>query len=306
MAHAQLDLFDSKSFHPSSRRRGRRRNELLEVMHLAMVVARRHLNDYSCPKSKHTFTQPQLLSCLILKAYRKLTYRGTVELLEASDQLRAVLGLGERVPAHTTLSEFSKRVLRPQLLDTLVGEVLRLLQENGLVVSELAVDSTGVETSSASAHFLSRSRRARDGYVKLTLAVACTSIVLVAVVVSIGPCNDLCEAAEVLWRSSGRCGPDWALMDRGYDSESVHRFCAGWGARSYIPPVPKTADGSIRGGRGRIRCWRHRPYLAGRRWHAESFIRGMKRTCGASLSARGREALKTEAGLKALAYALRR
>jgi hypothetical protein len=311
MTHGQLDLFDPALIHPivtggGRRPRSRRRNELLQVMRLALIVARRQLNDYSCPKSKHTFTQPQLLCCLVLKTFCKLTYRGTSELLEASDQLRAVLGL-TCVPAHTTLLEFAKRTLRPQLIDTLVAQVLALLQqEHGLVVRELAIDSTGVETSSASAHFISRAKRKREGYVKLSLAVACTSIVLVSLAISIGPCNDLCEVAQVLWSASGRCRPDWTLMDKGYDAEWPHTFAAGWGATSYIPPVPKTKDGTIKSGPGRIRCGRHRPYLAGRRWHVESFISGMKRTCGATLSARSEPMLKIEAGLKALTYAIRR
>jgi len=275
-------------------------------MRLALIVCRRHLNDYSCAKSKHTFTQPQLLSCLVLKAYKKLSYRGTTELLEASDGLRQALGL-ERAPAHTTLKEFLDRVMTPQMLDELVGQVLAMLQEErGLVVGELAVDSTGVEATCASAHFVSRSKRRRNGYVKLSLAVACGNIVLVSMATTFGPTNDLCEAREVLWHASGRCRPSFAFMDKGYDAEWVHRLCRdGQGTLSYLPPVPKTADGSVKT-RHRSRCARYRPYNAGRRWHAESFISGMKRTCGSTLSSRTDRALLVEAGLKALAYAIRR
>jgi hypothetical protein len=308
MTHGQLDLFNPLLIHPAPTVRSprkTRRNELLQIMMLTLIVCRRQLNDYSCPKSKHTFTQPQLLACLILKTFLKLSYRATTELLEASDQLRYALGL-EIAPAHTTLLEFSKRTLTPALLDQLVGAVLSLCQENGIVIKELAIDSTGVETSSASAHFVSRAKRKREGYVKLSLAVACTSILLVSLVISVGPCNDLCEASEVLWKASGRCTPDWTLMDKGYDAERMHTFCASWGATSYIPPVAKTKDGTIKSGEGRMRCAQHRPYFAGKRWHVESFISGMKRTCGSTLAARSEAALKIEAGLKALAYAIRR
>ena len=55
-----------------------------------------------------------------------------------------------------------------------------------------------------------------------------------------------------------------------------------------------------------MRCATHTPLSYGRRWHVESFISGMKRTCGSTLSARGEAALFNEAGLKALAYAIRR
>ena len=308
MTHVQLDLFDPSLTHPlQPPRRRARRNELLEVARLALVVARRQLNDYSCPKSKHTFTQPQLLACLVLKAYLKLSYRGTTELLEASDALRdEALGLS-RAPAHTTLKEFAGRVLSPALLDAAVAQVLALLVERGLVVvAEVAVDSTGVETSGASAHFVSRARRARRRYAQLSLAVACGSVVLVAMALSMGPSNDLCEARELLWRAASRCRADWYFMDRGYDAEWPHALCAAAGATSYIPPVPKAADGTIKSGPGRVRCGRHVPHHYGRRWHAESFISGMKRTCGSTLAARSEPALLVEAGLKALAYAIRR
>ena len=305
MPHSQLDLFDPSVTHAPPSRQGRRRNELLEVARLSLVVARRRLDDYSCPKSRHTFTQPQLLACLVLRAYRKLTYRGTSELLDASDALREALGLSH-APAHTTLKAFCDRAVTPALLDGLVGEVLAVLQDRGLVVSELAVDSTGLEPTCASAHFVSRSKRRRRGYVKLSLAVACTSIVLVGVVPSMGPGNDLCEAAGVMWRAAGRCSPDWVFKDAGYDAERVHSFWAAAGATSHVPPVPKARDGAVRSGPGRVRCARHTPYHYGRRWHAESFISGMKRTCGSTLSARSERALLAEAGLKALAYAIRR
>ena len=313
----QLDLFDPALTHPpaSARRRRRprarrtpRRNELLEVARVALLVARRELNDYSCPKSKHTFTQPQLLACLVLRAYRKLTYRGTSELLDASDALREVLGL-THAPAHTTFKEFERRAVTPTLLDRLVGAVLALLVEAGVVVTEVAVDSTGVETSGASAHFRTRAKRERKGYVKLSMCVACTSILLVSLAVSMGPSNDLGDGArEVLWRAAGRCRPDWWLADAAFDAEWFHTFCAAsaCGASSHVPPVPKARDGTVKSGPDRVRCATHTPLNYGRRWHVESFISGLKRTCGSTLAARSERALFNEAGLKALAYAVRR
>jgi hypothetical protein len=309
MPHGQLDLFDASLVHPPVAGRGRRskrRNELLEVAALSLIVCRRYLNDYSCPKSKHTFTQPQLLSCLILRAFCKRTYRGTVDLLEASDALQLTLGLS-RVPAHTTLKVFCDRVVTPNLLDQLVGEVLALLQERGLVIEELAIDSTGVETTSASVHFQSRAKKQRNAYVKLSLAVATVSVTLVSMALSMGPSNDLCEAREVVFRAASRCNPDWVLGDKGFDAESFHTVCkSAWDCQTHVPPVPKTKDGTIKSGPDRIRCGRHRPHQYGRRWHVETFNSGMKRTCGSTLAARSEKALLAEAGLKALAYAIRR
>src|SRR5687768_1214649 len=99
-------------------------NLLLRVAAISMVVCRRHLASYSCPKSKHAFTQSQLMSCLVLRAYLKQTYRGIVEVMAVSDGLRAALGLdGGRVPHHSTLKKFADRVASPQLIDGIVGQV---------------------------------------------------------------------------------------------------------------------------------------------------------------------------------------
>jgi hypothetical protein len=305
---AQMQLFDGAVIDRGRRRSASpRRNELLDVLELAMVVARQSLSDYSCPKSNHIFTQPQLLSCLILKTYLKLTYRGVVQMLETADGLRSVIGLS-RVPAHTTLEAFAKRVLSPALLDQAVARLFELLVERGLIVREVAADSTGIETTSASVHFVSRSKKQRKGYVKLSLAVAATSIVLIASVLSMGPTNDLVEARELLWKTASRCSADWYFMDKGYDAQWPHTLIAAAGAGSFIPPVARpTKNGPvIKTGVDRLRCARHTPYHYGLRWHVESFISGMKRTCGSTLSARSEPALLIEAALKALTYAIRR
>jgi hypothetical protein len=42
---------------------------LLVVTRMALELAQKVLPPYSHPKSQHQFTQPQLLACLIVKAY---------------------------------------------------------------------------------------------------------------------------------------------------------------------------------------------------------------------------------------------
>jgi hypothetical protein len=281
---------------------------LLLVASIALLVSRRHLSRYGALKSRHTFTQPQLMACLVLKAYLKQSYRGVVEVLQCSDRLREALGLSDRVPVFQTLKEFEKRVVTPELTDAVVGQVLQLVRERGgprARVEELAVDSTGLESTPASVHFVARSGRRRRGYVKLMVAVSCTSLLAVAAVASVGPSNDGVEAPSLLWKAAARCSPHSAYFDSGFDSERNHAFCRdGWGVASFIPPVPKTPDGSVRT-RHRARCVRL-PASYGKRWHVESFISGMKRSTGSTLSARSVRSLLNEAMLKLLAYAIRR
>jgi hypothetical protein len=284
----------------------KRRNLLLDVAAIAMVVCRRHLAKYSCPRSKHTFTQAQLMSCLVLRAYLKQTYRGIIDVLESSDSLRAAVGLQDRVPAHTTLKEFAKRAVTPELLDAIIAQVLQLCRESdGTQVHEVAGDSTGVECSPRSAHYADRTGKQRGRYVKLSLAVACTSLLLVGAVASVGPSNDRVEAPALLWRIAARCQPHSVYLDSGYDGERTHAFCrAEWGVASFIPPVPRTPDGSVKSFY-RSKCV-VLPASYGKRWHAESFISGLKRSTGSTLMARSIPALLNEAMFRVLAYAIRR
>ena len=79
------------------------------VAELAMQLGGRHLADYSSTRSRHDFTQCQLMACLILRAYLKTTYRGVLELLAVSPNLREALGMADKLPHCTTLQKFSAR-----------------------------------------------------------------------------------------------------------------------------------------------------------------------------------------------------
>src|SRR3989442_13448680 len=80
-----------------------------QVAEMAMTLSRPYLADYGSTRSRHDFTQRQLLSCLVLKAYLKTTYRGVVEILAVSDGLRQSLGLTQKLPHYTALQKFSAR-----------------------------------------------------------------------------------------------------------------------------------------------------------------------------------------------------
>src|ERR1041385_4577741 len=83
--------------------------DLERVAILAMRLGSRHLADYGATRSRHDFTQRQLMACLILRAYLKTTYRGVLEFLSISPSLREELGLQDKLPHYTTLQKFSAR-----------------------------------------------------------------------------------------------------------------------------------------------------------------------------------------------------
>lgn len=279
---------------------------LVLILKLAMRVARRSVAMYACVKSRHDFTQPQLLACLVLKSVTKNDYRGVCELLELAPELRQSIGL-EKVPHWTTLQKFMVNAHVPHIVDRLLGEVLR---EVGIAnqPAMIAVDSTGLQCGVASLHYQVRQghkQSTRRKTVKLSVAVVCGAMLPVALMVDMGSSSDMQQMPALMDRIEQRTQPSHLLADAAFDAEWVHvRARERWGAQSAIPVVIKTKDGTIR------TKWRAKmcqmPAIYGKRWHAESFMSGLKRTMMSTLASRRVRTLLAEASMKVLAYALRR
>jgi hypothetical protein len=77
----------------------------------ALRLAQEALPAYSCPRSRHDFTQPQLFAVLALKTFLKTDYRGVVAFLEDFPELRGDLGLA-KVPHYSTLCYAERRLLK--------------------------------------------------------------------------------------------------------------------------------------------------------------------------------------------------
>lgn len=175
--------------------------------------------------------------------------------------------------------------------------------------AEVAIDSTGIETTSASAYFQTRSGRKRKKCVKLSVCVLCGSMIPTGLVVSWGPCNDKAVARPLLKKkSSAAVQPRTLFADAGYDAEWVHEYCRqAWGVTSWIPPAIRRDYGTVNGKyRSQMTPRRRKRNGYTKRWIVESFMSGLKRTTGSILNARQQATLFVEAGLRVLAYALRR
>src|SRR5918998_767205 len=92
----------------------------------ALEVMREVLPPYGSKFSKHTFTQPQLMTILCLMRFEDWTFReAEVRLAEHSD-LRRAPGL-DRAPDHTTLYRFMRRVTDEMLNEVLTTVATRLV-----------------------------------------------------------------------------------------------------------------------------------------------------------------------------------
>lgn len=277
-----------------------KKNLLLEVVQLSLQLSGRFMNAYGHIKSPHKFTQPQLMTCLVLRAYLKATYRGVVDVLASSQELRDAIGL-QRLPHYSTLKKFADRSAVAEIADAMFAEIIK---EFSPPIKEMAVDSTGMATTAASAYFETRAGRKKTKYVKLSLAVLCGSLLPCGLVVSWGPRTDRAEAPEILEKAMAKVRPKKLYADAGYDAEWVHMVCREhWNVQSFIPPSVTRKDGTV-GGHYRAQMT-ELPKSYGRRWHIESFMSGLKRTTGSALSARLPKAMFAEASFRVVAYALR-
>ncbi len=281
---------------------GRKPNLLRRVAGLGLRASRRCMARYSHPKSPQIFTQAQLMAMLILKTYLRTTYRGVIEQLELMPAVREALGL-TRLPHYTTLQKFAAREEIPAMIDAMLAWIVREVGPSPQ--RDAAMDSTGLETTGASAHFVSRAGRRRSKFVKVSMVVLCGVMIPAALVVDWGPSHDMKQAWTLLEKARGVFTPSFLWGDRAFDSDALHAYCwLDWGVSSYAPAREMSADGRVGGF--------FRPFMRipvreyGRRWHQESLHSAMKRTVGSTLAARTERTMFNEASLKALTYAIRR
>jgi len=116
-----------------------------------------------------------------------------------------------------------------------------------------APDAKGLETTTASAHFQSRSGRTRRKWVKVSTIVLRGSLLPLSLVLGWGPGNDKSQAKELMTKASEATLPAKLYADTGYDAVWVHDQCRfEWGAESVIKPANQRADGTRSG------LWRSR------------------------------------------------
>ena len=77
----------------------------------ALRLAQEALPAYSCPTSRHDYTQAQLFAILALKTFLKTDSRGVAAVLADFPELRADLGL-TKVPHYSTLCYAERRLLK--------------------------------------------------------------------------------------------------------------------------------------------------------------------------------------------------
>lgn len=271
-----------------------------------MSLGRRHMTACGSVKSQHDFTQPRPMACLILRTYWKTTYRGVVEQLAVSSEAREALG-PTKLPHDSTLAKFADRDGVTGVMHAMLATLAEVVDaDDDSLCKEAAMEATGLPATCASAHFESRRGQRRKRYVRVSVVLLIGLLVLASMALDRGPSNDKLQAGELIDRASSAKRPDLFYADAGYDAEWAHERCVDWGTMSVIKPV-RHREGPPGGVyRSHMTEANLKRLGDGRRWLAEAFTSGMKRTMGPTLNATTERGLMREAGMKVLAYAIQR
>lgn len=231
----------------------------IKVVLAALATARRALPAYSHRYSPKKFTQHQLFACLVLKNFLKTDYRGVAEHLADHPLLLSIMDL-RAVPHFTTLQKASARLLKLPKVQRLVESTIRLHFGRRRRVKSAAIDSTGLECSSASPYFVRRRNRSEGPwktvvyhrYPKLGLVCDTSCHFILALHAGRGPRPDVDEFRPLVAEARRRLRLARISADAGYDSEANHRFARQeCGIRTVIPakhgrPTTKPASGHYR------------------------------------------------------------
>jgi transposase len=264
---------------------------------LAYRAAQASYPKYRRKKSKKTFTQPQLIACVLLKMYLNLSYRDCEEWLRATDRVCQALELSE-VPDHSTLNRAFQRLTEIRLNKLLTS----VLADMDVKESVIAGDSTGFTLSTASAYYRTRSGKSFRGWVKGSYAVGTQSqLILVARASRRNSPNDAHMLAPL--RNGAQAyatGDDWVfLADAGFDCQAVTD-------RDIVPPIRRGGRllAPERKARADLVAQARLDGLFGQRWKTETVHSVIKRKFGGEIRSRLKQRQNREPLIKAVVYNL--
>jgi DDE family transposase len=265
------------------------------VLLAALETARRSLPEYRSKHSPKKFTQHQLFACLVLKNFLRTDYRGVVAHLRDCSSLCETVGL-RHVPHFTTLQKAARRLLCAPVAKRLLDAAVRQHLGRKRKVPTVALDSTGLESSAASAYFIKRRVRTSQPwktvvyhrYAKLGLVCDTGRHFIVSLRVGRGPRPDVDEFRLLVSDALARVRLSLVIADAGYDSEANHVFARDQHRlRTIIPakhgrPTDKPAAGRYR----RLMQRRFDQHRYGQRAQVETAISMIKRRQGAHVRGR--------------------
>jgi len=274
-----------------------RESRYVQVARIAYTLAQATLPTYSHAKSPRRFTLPQRAACVVLMTYLRLSSRDMEEWLLASSEVRTVLGLGEHVPDHSTLTRTQAQLT----IARLTAMQQTLLQKVEVEEVAVAVDTTNFRLQHASAYYMTRTGRQYKDWVKGGYAVGIHSQLILAWRSGRGlACGSDIHYLVPLRRQAARWmrRDSWVVIaDSGFDGRVTKPY-------DLIPVLRRNYDikAPERKARADLVSQARLDGLYGQRWKVETVHSVMKRKFGDTIRSRRRLLQFREPLLKALVY----
>ena len=186
------------------------------------VIKSTHLNPYSCKFSKQIYTQHQLLILILFKDFRNQHYREFIEDVKDMEGVQEILDLSV-VPHFTTLQKFLSRV-KSFYLRLTFRKTVNLFYTTNENIPIIAIDSSGFTSGYCSHYFSERTGKIQKHFLKTSISVDTEQQVITGFVASNSRIHDTRHAEKLLQQCHKIRKSDCYVMDKGYDSEAIHRL----------------------------------------------------------------------------------
>src|SRR5215470_6291610 len=216
---------------------------LVQLAKTALKITKAVLPAQRSRFSKKQFTQPQLLALLCVMRFEDWTYREAEVRLAEHQELRRALEL-DRVPDHTTVYRFLRRLKEEDLAKALAEVVKRFPRYKGRR-SMAAIDATGLSFGALSTFFVHRRQHHSQKtnkpltyyWLKWLVVVDVSRHLLLAQTAHAGPANDCSRLPAMIDRAQQVAPLNVVLADAEFDSERNHQHLRQTlGLQSVIPP----------------------------------------------------------------------
>ncbi|MBN2735035.1 MAG: IS5 family transposase [Methanomicrobiaceae archaeon] len=213
------------------------------------VIENSHVPLRSSKFSKNKYTQHQLLALIFLKEKIGNDYRDFTELLPNWTTITDILQL-EQIPHYTILQKFLSRI--PALTFRIIlKNIIRRLHLKGEQIKITSIDSTVFTSSYASHYYSKRINKTRKIFIKASIAIESDNLIILGWKFSKIPVHDSQHAKSLINQVVRITKSDYFTMDKGYDSEDIHKYIRDIVKAESVIPVRKW-NGNIYSGKYRM------------------------------------------------------